>query len=248
VPVQATLFSRLLQHLPWSVPDRAVAAHEMDRGHRVLDARSHLVALMTGQWIEAHGLRDIEAALAAHAPALKRRRIAPACRSTLADANKMRAPVAFEAVIPALLAELSPTGQRRAKTALRLVDSTLIHPGHGAEQWAHFQNGRVAARVHVVFDPQAQVPTFHEITAGNTNGPPSGRPRPDRGTSPWPRRGCRSSPAPPPGPALPARGQAPCLRPGPRRFRLLGRSRPPGLPLRSVPARSRTALGARSPV
>src|SRR5512132_1869077 len=102
MPAQATLFSRLLQHLPWSVLNRAVVAHEMDKGHRVLDARSHLVALMAGQLIEAHGLRDIEAALAAHAPALKRRRIEPACRSTLADANKVRSPAAFEGLIPAL--------------------------------------------------------------------------------------------------------------------------------------------------
>ena len=169
MPAQATLFSRLLQHLPWSVLNRAVVAHEMDKGHRVLDARSHLVALMAGQLIEAHGLRDIEAALAAHAPALKRRRIEPACRSTLADANKVRSPAAFEGLIPALLTELSPTKARRTKEDLRLVDSTLIHPGSGAEAWAHFQNGKVAAKVHVVYDPRAEVPTFYELTSGNTN-------------------------------------------------------------------------------
>ena len=44
--------------------------------------------------------RDIEAALPAHAPALKRRRIEPACRSTLADANKVRSPAAFEISSP----------------------------------------------------------------------------------------------------------------------------------------------------
>ena len=93
-----------------------------------LDARSHLAALIAGQLIEAHGLRDIEAVLAAHAPALKRRRIEPACRSTLADANKVRSPAAFEAVIPALLAQLSPTKARRTKEDLRLVDSALVHP------------------------------------------------------------------------------------------------------------------------
>jgi hypothetical protein len=169
MPAQATLFSRLLQHLPWSVLKRAVVTHEMDKGHRVLDARSHLVALMAGQLIEAHGLRDIEAALAAHAPALKRRRIEPACRSTLADANKVRSPAAFEGLIPALLAELSPTKARRTKEDLRLVDSTLVHPGSGAEGWAHFQNGKVAAKVHVVYDPKAEVPTFYELTSGNTN-------------------------------------------------------------------------------
>lgn len=169
MPVQATLFSRLLQHLPWSVLDRAVSAHAMDKGHRVLDARSHLVALMAGQLVEAHGLRDIESALAAHAPALKRRRIEPACRSTLSDANKLRPSVAFEAVIPALLAQLSPAKARQTREDLRLVDSTLVHPGHGAEGWAHFQNGKIAAKIHVVFDPKAKVPTFYELTSGNTN-------------------------------------------------------------------------------
>src|SRR5512132_916909 len=55
MPAQAALFSRLLQHLPWSVLNRAVVAHEMDKGHRVLDARSHLVALMAGQaWAAGH--------------------------------------------------------------------------------------------------------------------------------------------------------------------------------------------------
>jgi IS4 transposase len=169
MPVQATLFSRLLQHVPWGVLDRAVALERMDKGHRTFDARSHLVALIAGHLLDAQGLRDIEAALAAHAPALRRRRIEPACRSTLADANRVRSPAAFEALIPVLVGRLSPTRARRTQEELRLVDSTLIHPGHGAAGWAHFQDGKVAAKVHMVFDPRAQVPIFYELTSGNTN-------------------------------------------------------------------------------
>jgi len=169
MPVQATLFSRFLQQLPWAVLDRAVTESKMDEGHRILDARSHLVALLTGLLIEAHGLRDIESVLAAHAPALKRRRIEPACRSTLADANRVRPPAAFEALIPALLAELSPTRKRKTMDELRLVDSTVVHPGSGAKGWAHFQDGKVAAKVHVVYDPKAQMPVFYELSSGNTN-------------------------------------------------------------------------------
>jgi hypothetical protein len=169
MPVQATVFSRLLQQLPFRALDDAVAACGADEASRKLDTRSHLAALIAGQLIEAHGLRDIEAALAAHAPALARRQITPACRSTLADANKVRPPAVFDAVIGALLAKLSPTQQRRSKEDLRLVDATVIHPGHGAEEWAHFQNGKVAAKVHVVYDPKAAVPVFYELTSGNTN-------------------------------------------------------------------------------
>ena len=169
MPLQATLFSRILQQVPWAAFDRAVAEHRMDKGHRGLDARSHFVALLAGQLIEAHGLRDIEAVLATHAPSLKRRRITPACRSTLSDANKTRSPAAFEAVIPALLAELSPTQARRTKEDLRLIDATPIRPGSGAEDWAHFQNAKLGAKIHVVYDPKAQLPVFYELTSGNTN-------------------------------------------------------------------------------
>jgi hypothetical protein len=169
MPLQATVFSRILQQVPWAVFGRAVTQHQMDKGHRGLDARSHLVALLAGQLIEAHGLRDIEAVLAAHAPTLKRRRITPACRSTLADANKVRSPAAVEALIPALLAELSPTQARRSKEDLRLIDATLIHPGSGAGDWAQFQNAKLAAKIHVVYDPKAKLPVFYELTSGNTN-------------------------------------------------------------------------------
>lgn len=169
MPVQATLFSELLQHVPWGVFDRAVREHRADKGHRSLSARSHLVALLSGQLIEARGLRDIEAVMAAHAPALCRRAVEPARRSTLADANARRSPDAFEALIPALLAKLSPAKARLAREDLRLLDATLLRPGAQAADWARFQRGQVAAKLHVVFDPKAAVPTFFELTSGNTN-------------------------------------------------------------------------------
>jgi hypothetical protein len=169
MPVQATVFSQALQHLPWGQFARLVGRHGMDAGHRGLDARSHLAALIAGQLIEAHGLRDIEAVMAANAPALRRRRIVPVRRSTLADANRSRPPEAFEALIPVLLETLSPTRARQAKDELRLLDATLIRPGSGAHHWAHFQHGHAAAKVHVVYDPKAQVPVFYEITSANTN-------------------------------------------------------------------------------
>jgi transposase len=169
MPLQATVFSRLLQHVPWAAFEDAVASHKADKGCRTLDARSHLAALMVGQLIEAHGLRDIEAVLAMHASALRRRGIEPACRSTLSDANAARSAAPFEALITALLGKLSPTKARYAHRDLRLVDSTLVRPGAAAADWAQFQKGCVAAKVHVVYDPKNAVPTFFELTSANTN-------------------------------------------------------------------------------
>ncbi|WP_223861839.1 IS4 family transposase, partial [Geminicoccus harenae] len=186
--VQATLFSTLLQQVPWGVFDRAVVAERADRGHRRLSARSHLATLLLAQLLPMRGLRDIEAITAAHAKALGRRRIAPVRRSTFADANARRSSGPIEALIPALLSRLSPCQARQTRQALRLVDATLIRPGFQADPqlspdscpcrdgagaccagWARFQNGNLAAKVHVVFDPTLGVPVFFEVTSGNTN-------------------------------------------------------------------------------
>ena len=118
---------------------------------------------------------DLEAVTAAHAGALGRRRIAPVGRSApdrvggrlFADADASRSSEPIEALIPALLARLSPGKARKAKQVLRLVDATLIRPGYRAD-WACFQTGTVAAKVHVVFDPSLGVPVFVEVTSGNT--------------------------------------------------------------------------------
>lgn len=166
--VQATLFSVLLQQVPWGVFDRAVRAQRADKGHRRLSARSHLATLLLAQLLPVRGLRDIEAVTAAHAKALGRRRIMPVRRSTFADANASRSSVPVEALVPALLAGLSPCKARMAKEELRLVDATLIRPGFRAD-WAKFQNGQIGAKVHVVFDPAERVPVFFEVGPGNVN-------------------------------------------------------------------------------
>jgi hypothetical protein len=164
---QATVFSQVLQLIPWGVFDRAVAAERANKGCRTLDARSHLAALLAGQMFDAYGLRDIEAVMAIHAASLRRRRIEPARRSTLSDANRGRTPKVFEAVVPALLAKLSPEPLAQTEKVLRLVDSTLIHPGAPAAEWARYEKRSVAARVHVVYDPACQAPVFFHLTAGN---------------------------------------------------------------------------------
>jgi hypothetical protein len=169
MPAQATVFSSLLQHVPWTEFDRAVEEHDGEKGCRQLTARSHLVALLTGQLIQANGLRDIEAAMEAQRPALKRRRIMPARRSTLSDANAVRPAAPFEAVIAVMMARLSPTKARYARRDLRLIDATMIYPGSGASEWARYQNCSVAAKVHVVYDPEARIPTFFELSGGNCN-------------------------------------------------------------------------------
>lgn len=169
MPSQTSLFSTLMQHLPMGQFDRSVKRHKANKGVRTLTARSHLGAMVIGQLSDAEGLRDIEAASAAQAGELKRLRMLPAARSTLADANASRPPDIFEDLIPPLLAKLSATQRRKAQEEVRILDATRILPGAGAGEWARFAAAKVAAKVHMVYDPQRQAPVYFEISPGNLN-------------------------------------------------------------------------------
>src|SRR5271165_5516980 len=85
--VQATVFSRVMQYVPWGVLDRAVEEHGAGRFVREFSMRSHLAALFVAQLSGARSLREVEATMAAGATAFSRLGIEPAVRSTLADAN-----------------------------------------------------------------------------------------------------------------------------------------------------------------
>jgi hypothetical protein len=158
-----------MQHLPMGHFDRSVKRHEADKGVRTLSARSHLAAMVIGQLSDAEGLRDVEAASAAQAGELKRLRMLPAARSTLADANASRPPEVFEDMLPPLLAKLSPTQRRKAQEEVRILDATRILPGAGAGEWARFAAAKVAAKVHMVYDPRLQAPLYFEVSPGNLN-------------------------------------------------------------------------------
>jgi hypothetical protein len=56
-----------------------------------------------------------------------------------------------------------------------------MEPARGCAGWARFQNGKIGAKVHVVFDPTGGVPIFFEVSSGNVE--PAFRPAswPDRG-------------------------------------------------------------------
>lgn len=169
MPSQTSLFSTLMQHLPMGQFDRSVKRHKADKGVRSLTARSHLGAMVIGQLAGAQGLRDVEAAGAAEAGELRRLRMLPAARSTLADANASRPPEVFEDLIAPLYAKLSPTQKRKAQDVVRILDSTRILPGAGAGDWARFAAAKVAAKVHVVYDPNREAPLFFEVSSGNVN-------------------------------------------------------------------------------
>ena len=67
-----------------------------------------------------------------------------------------------------LLDQLQPRLARNARDALRLVDATTIRL-LALSRWARFGAHHNAAKLHVVYDPDAAVPTFFEITRAHVN-------------------------------------------------------------------------------
>jgi IS4 transposase len=165
---QNSVFHDLLKHLPWAEFDRLVETHGADARVRRLTTKSQLVGLLYAQFSGASSLREIEAGLNSHAVRLYHLGAAPARRSTLADANALR-PAAVFADLFARLAQQVHRGLRRALAETTyLIDSTGVRLT-GLSGWARFSAGVCGAKVHVIYDPDADRPIYAAVTAAKVN-------------------------------------------------------------------------------
>ena len=94
---------------------------------------------------------------------------APA-RSTLSDALRERPADLFFDLFMALLSHASaPKVRQELRQAVRLIDATHLALGARMERWFGLHQGKVAAKLHVVFDPAAQRPTYFALTKARIN-------------------------------------------------------------------------------
>jgi hypothetical protein len=162
---QNTVFHSLLKHVPWHVFDRLVDEHGADARVRRLSMKDQFVALLYGQLSGASSLREIVAGLSSHASRLYHLGARPAQRSTLSDANAAR-PAALFADLLALMIARSHRGLRRkiAETTY-LIDSTGLRLSGLSAGWAKFSAGVCGAKMHVIYDPDADQPIYAALTS-----------------------------------------------------------------------------------
>ena len=166
---QNSVFHDLQKRLPWAEFDRLVEAHGADARVRRLSTKSQLMALLYAQFSGASSLREIEAGLASHAPGLYHLGAKPARRSTLADANALR-PAAVFADLFARLALLAHRGLRRALAETTyLIDATGVRLSRLSAEWARFSAKACGAKLHVIYDADADRPIYAAVTAANIN-------------------------------------------------------------------------------
>jgi CRISPR/Cas system-associated endoribonuclease Cas2 len=154
---QNSVFHGLLKHVPWDQFDRLVEEHGADARVRQLSTKSQFVALLYGQLSAAASLREIVTGLSSHTARLYHLGAKPPRRSTLSDANALR-PAAVFAELLAMMMKHAHRGLRRklAETTY-LIDAT------------RFSAGVCGAKVHVIYDADADRPIYAAVSAANVN-------------------------------------------------------------------------------
>ncbi|MCP5081008.1 MAG: IS4 family transposase [Alphaproteobacteria bacterium] len=164
-----TVFHGLTKHLPWGRFDRLADAHRADFRVRTLSAKSHFVSLLFGQLSGADSLRAIEDGLGSHAAKLYHLGAAPVARSTLADANASRPSALFADLFADMVAMAGRQMRRKLEGATLILDATRLKLSSLNAAWASAQNGKHAAKLHLVYDPDADLPLSVELTSQNVN-------------------------------------------------------------------------------
>ena len=167
--VQHSVFHALLKLLPWGRFDAAVARHGADARVRRLPTRHHLIALLYAQLAAAVSLREIVIALKSHQAGLRLLGAGPVSRSTLADANARRPVSVFSDVFDGLLAQAHRGLRRRIGEAVYLIDATSLRLSALSQDWARFSKTACGAKVHVIYDPDADHPIHAVVTKAKVN-------------------------------------------------------------------------------
>jgi hypothetical protein len=163
------VFHGVLKFVPWAVFDQLVEKHGSDELVRKFTTRHQLIAMLFGQFSGAASLRDIEAAMASHRGRLYHVGVKGMCRSTLADANRCRSPLAFSQLFERMLGMARPGLRRKMGETVRLIDSTSLPLAGVGAQWARFSADVCGAKAHVVYDLDLGRPVYHAVTAANVN-------------------------------------------------------------------------------
>lgn len=169
MPHENSVFQDLVKRVPWGEFERLVAEHQADYRVRRLPTKTQFLALLFGQLAGAVSLRDVVGGVQSHSARLYHVGGGAVPRSTLADANATRLSAVFSELF-ALMVARAHRGLRRAlDETTYLIDSTGIRLGGLCAEWARFSANACGAKVHVIYDPDADLPIYAAVTAAKVN-------------------------------------------------------------------------------
>ena len=170
-----TVFSQILDHLPWYEFQKCVLRYRGDYQHKSFTCWDQFLCMAFAQLTYRESLRDIEACLRSMGGKLYhmgfRGRVS---RSTLADANECHDWRIYADFAQALIGIARPlhAGDQMGvelDQSLYALDSTTIDLCLSMFPWARFRSGKGAVKMHTLLDLHGNIPTFISITDGKVH-------------------------------------------------------------------------------
>ena len=169
MPHHNTVFRDLLKLVPWHRFEALVGDHDADARVRRLSTKGQFVALLYGQLSGASGLREIVTGLSSHAARLYHLGAEPVRRSTMSDANAKRPVAVFSELLEVMMKQAHRGLRRKLAETTYLIDSTSVRLNEHSAGWARFSSGVCGAKVHVIYDADADRPIYAAVSAANVN-------------------------------------------------------------------------------
>ena len=170
--VGKTLFSQVMEFVPWKTFGRIIGRHKGDAGVRTLGCADLFRILAFSQLTWRESLRDIEVCLEANQGKLFHMGIAtPPARSTLADALNLRDWRIYHALALRLIAHAralyaEDPSVLNLDTSVYALDSTTIDLCLSLFDWAPFRSTKAAIKLHTLLDLRGAIPAFMHISNG----------------------------------------------------------------------------------
>jgi hypothetical protein len=167
-----TLFSQLMDCLPWSTFARIVARYRGDHSVQTFPCTEQFRAMAFAQLTYRESLRDIEACLSAQPAKLWHMGFGgPVRRSTLADANEVRDWRIYAEFAQRLIAQARRLYAGESllgdlDNTVYALDSTTIDLCLSLFPWAPFRSTKAAVKMHTLLDLRGNIPSFIHISDG----------------------------------------------------------------------------------
>jgi IS4 transposase len=169
MPHHNTVLRDILKLVPWDRFEALVEEHDADARVRRLSTKGQFVALLYGQLSGAAGLREIVTGLSSHETRLYHLGVKPVRRSTLSDANARRPVAVFAELLETMMKQLHRGLRRKLAETTYLIDSTSVRLNDHSAGWARFSAGVCGAKVHVIYDANADRPIYAAVSTAKVN-------------------------------------------------------------------------------
>lgn len=166
---QNSVFHALTKYIAWEQFDRLVDEYKADHRVRRLKTKDQFLALLFSQLSGCSSLREIEAGLASYKSRLYHLGMKVPARSTLSEANAKRPWQVYGDLFAFMVGEANRRVRRRMGEITRIIDSTSFPLSSLSADWVQPAKGRYGGKIHVVYDPDGDIPLEAEVTPRTIN-------------------------------------------------------------------------------